>query len=107
LGTAGRSPRPELQQFAVEPAPVEKDPAVAAAEDARDAARAAFDEIDIVWQAALAAKSRAGLYVEVDAATRRRLDEEEATAREARDHSWRAVVAANDRLHDVSVAAAR
>jgi hypothetical protein len=100
LGLGGGPYTPQqLQQLVVEPVPAQKDPDVVMAEVARDEARAVFDALDAVWQSALAAKTRADLYGEGDPADRRRLNEAEAQAREARDRAWRPVVAANTRLH--------
>jgi hypothetical protein len=95
----------ELTQLAIEPTRPEKDPDVAAAEAARDEARAVFDALDAVWHTALAAKTRAELHSNVDATERRQLDDGEAQAREVRDRAWRPVIAANERVRLAHLAA--
>jgi hypothetical protein len=98
VGQRGPYAIEQLQQLVIEPARPERDPDVAAAEATRDAARAVFDTVAESWKAALAAKTRAGLYSETDPAERRRLDEHEADLRERRDALWARVVAANDEI---------
>jgi hypothetical protein len=61
-----------------------------------------FNELDKMWQVALQAKTRADLYGGVDSITRRRLDDDEAHAREVRSQSWNAVVAANGQVHEAA-----
>jgi hypothetical protein len=92
-------------RFAIATTRPERDPAVVAAEAERDTARAVFDQFAITWEGALAAKTRADIRGQTTTAERRRLHETEGAARERRDQAWARVVAANDELRTVTLAA--
>jgi hypothetical protein len=104
-GHTGPFTASELQQFAIKPTKPERDPAVIAAEEARDEARVMFDSFDLTWQAALAARTRADIRGQITTTARRRLNENEATARERRDQAWARVVTANEKLRGATLAA--
>jgi hypothetical protein len=77
----------ELMMVSVEPAPVERDPEVAAAEQVRDEARATFDLLDDLWRRATAARRAADFTENGNPDTRRQLVEDEEAARERRDRA--------------------
>jgi hypothetical protein len=106
-GHTGPFTASELQQFVIEPDRPERDPDVTASEAERDTARLVFDQFDITWQAALAAKTRADIRGETTTAERRRLNENEEAAREKRDQAWARVVAANEKLRQATLTAQR
>lgn len=102
--------------------PVSSDPAVLAAEQARDDARAVFDVMNGQWEAAVAEHRAAELRddpflrnVDGDPVGYRsrltpdprksELADREKEAREARDTAWKSVVKANDRLREAQVRA--